>query len=287
MKKRRIVKNKLSVGPPMVLSEQLTRRLGGYALAATAAGVATLACVMPAEGTAICKSVDYDLFATATYPINPAGQFAAPFNVAQTTYTYFHSTTGISHFSWWNRGFFTPNSANAKLLLGSQSLPANLATGASIGPGANFGKGVSYGLLFTYGSGTLNDRGHGTLKKHRGNFNLLQSNYVGFQFNQAGLVHYGWSRLKVDLIPVKGYISYKRSRIRVLGYGYETSPNTAIAAGACNADAVQTDDTSHPQINHDGKDNQSKKAATSGTQPVMLGLLAMGSEGQSLLREGD
>ena len=263
---------------PAVLPEHMSRLLGNYALAATAAGVATVACAMPAEGAPVCRSVSSELMRTATYPVNPAEQFAAPFNVAQTTYTYYHSTTGISHFSWWNRGFFTPNSANAKLLLGSQSLPANLATGASIGPSGNFGKGNSYGLLFTYGSGTWFDRGHGTLKKHRGNFNLQQANYIGFEFQKAGEVHYGWARLIVNLIPEEGYFTqYKRSETRVLGYGYETTPNTSIAAGACSGDAPQTADLSVPS-HRDRKNNIDAPSKTRGP----LGILALGIQGLRL-----
>lgn len=265
---------------PAILSESLSRRLGNYALAATAAGVATIACTMPAEGAPVCQRISSNLFNTASYPVNPAGQFAAPFNVAQTTYTYFHSTTGISHFSWWNRGFFTPNSANAKLLLGSQSLPANLATGASIGPGGNFGKGTSYGLLFTYGSGTWFDRGHGTLKKHRGNFNLQQANYVGFEFDKAGEVHYGWARLQVNLIPANGYFTeYMKSETRVLGFGYETEANVPIAAGGCSGDPAQSADLT-PRGNNLANENP----VDASSAPPMLGLLAQGSRGLRLIR---
>jgi hypothetical protein len=257
---------------PAALPEHLNQRLGSYALAATAAGVATLACAMPAQGAPVCKNLTADLLHTTTYPINPAGQIAAPFNVAQTTYTYFHSTTGISHFSWWNRGFFTPNSAGAKLLLGSRNLPADVPSGASIGPGGSFGKGTSYGLMFTYGNGTLFNHAHGTLKKHRGNLNLLQANYIGFQFLKAGETHYGWARLRVSLIPGNFYgTPFSFTEVHLLGFGYETTPNTAIAAGSCSGDAPQNADATGPS----GKE-QTKVAASS---QKSLGILAVGNLG--------
>jgi hypothetical protein len=254
---------------PAILREDVSRRLGNYALAATAAGVAALACAIPAEGAPVCKSLTADLFHTGTYPINPAGQLAAPFNVAQTTYSYFHSTTGISHLSWWNRGFFTPNSAGAKVLLGTGNLPANLASGAPIGPGGNFGKGTSYGLLFTYGRGTLANQGHGTLKSHRGNFNLQQTNLIGFQFSKAGAIHYGWARLSVSLIPERSYgARLYQAETHLLGFGYETTANAGIAAGSCTDDAAtaaQPDRVTASQAN------------SAPSEQTLLGLLALGS----------
>jgi len=266
---------------PVPLPEHVSRRLASYALAATAAGVATLACAVPAEGAPVCKSLSAELFHTTTYPINPAGQLAAPFNVAQTTYTYFHSTTGVSHLSWWNRGFFTPNSAGAKLLLGSQNLPADVASGASIGPGGNFGKANSYGLMFTYGNGTLFDHAHGTLKKHRGNFNLQQANYIGFQFLNAGMIHYGWARLRVSLIPEVRYRTHiSFTKVRVVASGYETTPNTAIAAGSCSGDVPQPGDGTVPSGNVEEND-----VAVSSQRS--LGILALGSLGLQLQGTGN
>jgi hypothetical protein len=222
------------------LTRQLHKLLDGYALAATAAGVAALALAVPAEGSPICKTVSVNLFHSSTNPINPALQRIPPFNLAQTTYTYYPITTGV-YLMWWNRGLVVPNTAGAKLLLGSQSLPANLAAGASIGPGGNFGKGASSGLIFTYGRGTFNDQANGTLNKHRGNFNLRQSNYVGFEFMLSGELHYGWARINVKLKPQERFnSSIEVSETQLLGYGYESAANTAVAAGACSGDAAQS-----------------------------------------------
>lgn len=268
-KKRRVSGNQ----PPALLPEPLSKRLSGYAAAATAAGVATLACALPAEGTPVCKSVSADLFHTSSYPINPAGLKAAPFNLAQTTYSYFHSTTGFSHLSWWNRGFFTPNSAGAKVLLGPKNLPANVASGSLIGPAANFGKGTSYALMFTYGNGTFANHAHGTLNKHRGNFNLAQANYIGFQFIEAGEVHYGWARLRVSLIPKTFFgTNYFLTEIHLLAVGYETLPNTAIAAGSCSQSAPQTAEGS-------GLGGGLEENRFAAPKPGSLGMLALGNLG--------
>jgi hypothetical protein len=249
---------------PAPISDPLARCLNAYAIAAAASGVAVLACAMPAEGAPVCKTLSIDLQSSATFPLNPANQFAAPFNVAQSVYAFSFYTTGISQFFWWNRGFFEPNSGGAKVITASNSLPADLALGAEIGPGGNFNKPASYGMLFTYGRGT---RGHfqggGNKRSHRGNLNLLGDNYIGFEFRESGQLHYGWVRLRVT--TKQGYYNKNYTSTHVLGYGYETAPNTAIAAGSCSADA------------------QAKLAAPSGPGPdsrkASLGMLALGSEG--------
>jgi hypothetical protein len=264
---------------PAPLPEHLNCRLSSYALAATAAGVTTLAFVMPAEGAPVCKTVSINLFHTATNPINPGTQRIPPFNLAQTTYTYYPITTGRG-LSWWNRGFFTPNTAGAKLLLGSQSLPADVASGASIGPKGNFGKGASYGLMFTYGRGTIQDRANGTLLKHRGNFNLQQENYIGFEFLQAGQAHFGWARLNVKLMPEYRYFTnIELSEVQLLAYGYETIANTAIAAGACSGDAARNTDPVGP-----ADSAEQEKIDLLSANPGSLGMLALGSEGLAMQR---
>src|ERR1700677_633360 len=143
------------VKKPASLSHALQRNLNAYAMSAAAAGVAILACATPAQGTPICKNPSAAIHSNNSFPLNPIGVGPAPFLVAQSTLQYFLSTTGVSSLRWWNRGFFTPNSGGAKVLLASNGLPANVASGAEIGPGGRFGEGGSYGMLFTYGKGNF------------------------------------------------------------------------------------------------------------------------------------
>jgi hypothetical protein len=249
---------------PTVLSDSLHRQLSGYALAAGAAGVAALACAPQAEAAPICKNLSIQILGNNTLPFNPAGEKFPPFQIAQTTFGTF--TSAYSRESQWDRGFFTPNSLGANLLLGKSNFPANVASGASIGPSGNFGKGGSYGLLFTYGVGSPGQRRHGTLLKHQGNLNLQGTNYIGFQFSHAGRSHYGWARLQVTLQPAR---VGKTSVIHFLGWGYEATPNTAIAAGSCST----------PQSNAGTQD-----ASSIDSPGASLGILALGSEGLSKWR---
>jgi hypothetical protein len=265
---------------PVPLPESLNRRLASYAMAAAAAGVATLACAGPAEGEPVCKNISIQLSDTTTFTLNPGKQIAGAFNVAQTTFSSFPSS-GYYYF-WWNRGFFTPNSAGANVLVDDTGMVADAAAGALIGPGGKFGKGQSYGMMFTYGNGTFDFRAHGTLKKHRGNLNLRDVNYIGFEFLLAGKIHYGWTRLQVTFVRRQYYQT--KAHVHILGYGYETAPNTAIAAGSCGAESAENTIGNGPI--HANGDSTVGETGTGSVAPKKstLGMLAAGSAGLPLWR---
>jgi hypothetical protein len=230
---------------PAVLSDSLQRKLGGYALAAGAAGVAAMACAPGVEAAPVCKNLSFQIAGNNTLPFNPGGGKFPPFQIANTTFATF--TSGSFNLeSQWDRGFLTPNTLGAKLLLGKSNFPANLASGASIGPAGSFGKGGSYGLLFTYGVGSPGHRRHGTLNNHQGNFDLAgATNYAGVQFSEGAEVHYGWVRLQVTL-QAAGIA--KTSVIHYLGWGFESTPNTAIAAGSCTGSGEPAADSTRSSL---------------------------------------
>jgi hypothetical protein len=265
-------KRSATLRPPAKLAESLDRRLHSYALAAGAAGVALLATAPGAEAAPVCKTVSVPLFRSATYPFNPAGQTIAPFNIGQSTVDYTGSAGYSSSVLNWNRAFFAPNSLGANVLVDSKGLPAVVASGAAIGPGGNFGKGNSYGLMFTYGKGPGPNSGAGTLSKHQGNSNFQQKNLFGFQFAQAGKIHYGWARLQAS---VQKYQGLKRTRLTLLGYGYESSPNTAIDAGSC------TDVSNETSV----AETAANKAEIHSAKSATLGMLALGSASLSSWRK--
>ena len=256
---------------PSRLPEPLHRQLNSYALAASAAGVTLLACSVPAGAVPVCKTLAITLAGNDTYSFNPARQRFAPFNIAQT----FENVDSLTT-NYWNRGFLTPNSAKAADLLGANGFPAALASGASIGPGGHFGKGKSYGMLFSFGP--LNS---GTIKRHQGNFQFGQVNYFGFKFSISGEDHYGWVRLKVTFgSGFDGIATF----IHIRGYGYETTPNTAIRAGECSSQPSLSAISNQPKI-PSGETHQIS-STTSAARPVSpsspfasLGLLALGACG--------
>jgi hypothetical protein len=264
---------------PSELPEPLHCRLSSYALAASAAGVTLLACSAPASAAPVCKNLFVTLSGTDTYSLNPSRQPFAPFNIGQT----FDNVSSLT-IAYWNRGFLTPNSAKAVELLGGNGFPAALASGASIGPGGHFGKGNSYGLLFSFGP--LNG---GTKKNHQGNFQFGQTNYFGFRFSMSGEDHYGWVRLKVTF--GQGFDG-TATFIHVRGYGYETTPNTAIHAGQCSSEAslnahpISNDGIrgAKPDIQKTGSIASSASSSSRISRSTSLGLLALGACGLRLWR---
>jgi hypothetical protein len=255
------------------LPEPLQRRLSSYALAASAAGVSLLACSVPAGAVPVCKTLAVTLAGTDTYSLNPADQRFAPFNIVDTFDNISSLTTNF-----WNRGFLTPNSAKAAELLGASGFPAALKRGGSIGPGGHFGKGKSYGMLFSFGP--LNS---GTVKRHQGNFRFGQTNYFGFRFSISGEDHFGWVRLKVTFGQgFDGTATY----LHVRGYGYETSPNTAIRAGQCSSEAslsalpISSEPTVPSVENHqNGSTASAARPISRNSSFASLGLLALGACG--------
>ena len=245
--------------PATVLPEPLLKYLNRYQLAASAAGVALLACSSPAEGAPVCGSLSVTLARIDTYAFNPAHQKVAPFNAA-------HTLADLSSMpqSFQARGFFTPNTPDAKAVLSTSGLLANVSAGASIGPGGKFGKGNSYGLVF----------GYYYFNRFAGNFPSDQSGYVGFQFSEMGQTHYGWLRVRIANVSGENYPSLLLSE-----YGYESSPATAIAAGNCVASASNLATPPKPQLHAVSYPEEKKSEA-----PESLGLLALGSEGLPLWR---
>ena len=235
---------------PASLSRALESRIGAYALAASAAGVATLALVTPAEAAPVCKNPNALLTFTATFGLNLANQPLAAFNVAQSYHTFStHTSTGI------NRGFFTPNLPGAEAVVSSKGMVADLASGANIGPGGRFGRGATYGLIFTF------IPGYGaTSQHHLGNLRFGQKNYFGFKFLSSGQPHYGWVRVESGI--VRGGTRTPWVATTISAYGYESAPNTAIPAGSCTAG----------------------NATAAGEPAPTLGVLALGAPGLNLWR---
>jgi hypothetical protein len=255
---------------PARLSQALENSIGGYVLAATTAGVATLALAIPAEGAPVCKNLSAVLNYTATFAFSPARQSVAPFNVAQSFHTFSTLTsTGI------NRGFFTPNLPGAEMALSSKGMVSGLASGAKIGPGGRFGRGAMYGLIFTF----IPDYG-ATSQHHLGNLRFGQTNYFGFKFLASGQAHYGWLRMESKIVRGRSTPSVETN---IMAYGYESTPNTGIPAGSCTAAA--SGPTAVGSAPSGDNADASEVSADDVAQPAVLGALALGAQGIPLWRK--
>ena len=247
------------------LAYWIDQQLNAYAVAASAAGVALLACSAPADARVICKNTHQSLVGTQTIPFNPANGKFPPFNLAQ---SFHHSSSGSSVFSF-NRAFLTPNTQAANDLLANNGLPAALVKGAVIGAKGHFGKGNSYGMLFTYGN-----YGGGTVNHHHGNFPLTKVGYLGLKFSISGKTHYGWARLRVD-------VNKPQATTNLLGFGYETIAGKAVHAGSCTTVDESTSSDENPSqgatesvsLSPSGRETDAAGKAKLAT----LGLLARGA----------
>ncbi|HXC43906.1 MAG TPA: hypothetical protein VNY51_10350 [Candidatus Dormibacteraeota bacterium] len=283
MDKSRKGSNSFSNRPrrPANLAGALSHRLDAYALAAAAAGVGVLACSLPSEATIICKDASVTLSGTQTFPLNPANQQIAPFNIVQTTQYFYNFSSSLG---FWNRGFFLPNPQGVMLSV-ANDLPAALSAGALIGPSANFAQGNSYGLLFTYGPGSLySSKGGGTVKKHRGNFRFGETNYVGFRFLVSGQYSYGWARIDVTFQNSQTSPKVVETRMKIPVYGYESTPNTAIVAGSCSGAAASNGGVTPNITPTDDLPEASSGALPLSARGASLGLLALGDRSLSTWR---
>ena len=271
------------------LAPTLFGRVSGYCLAASAAGVAVIACSSPVEAAPVCTTTTISFLDTMSYALNPASQKVAPFNVVQT----YNNVSSHSH-SVELRGFFTPNTPSANTVLNANGFPADLPAGAVIGPNAHFGKGNSYGefFQFQYFQGVT------------GPFASGQPGYAGFEFSQAGQTHYGWIRMRV--VQKQRYYPF----LLVSEYGYESAANTALAAGNCGTSASSNESSSPSESILATKENRAitptlgalalgsqypplwrtplrhpRPRTTTLAIPTSLGVLALGSEGVRLWRK--
>jgi hypothetical protein len=255
----------LTFSEPSTLCGAIHQRLNGYMLCASTAGVAILACSLPAEGSPVCLQVGFTLQGTDTYALNPVLSPVAPFNIAQT----FSSPSSHPTFAG-GRLFLTPNFPDAETVTAENDLPADLPAGASIGPGGNFGEGKSYGLLFSTNR-----------SRHQGNLEPGKTNYFGYRFLISGRIHYGWVRIKESG-------THTDFQTQVLASGYESAPDTAIAAGVCTSALPLTGAASTRQNGAPNSGNQAGGSAANSSsdtpRPTSLGMLALGIQGLPLWR---
>ena len=194
---------------PINLSDSTRKRLNAYALAASAAGVSTLALAQPAEARIIYTPahVKFDRNTEALIDLNHDG------------ITDFHVINNFSNFG--NRNSYrlfvsaygVPNS-----MLGKEDASA-LVAGAQIGPKQHFTNiNTSMAHFYTYS---------GRVTTSSGPWKNVKNRYLGLKFQIKGKTHYGWARLSATMHR-NGIFGISAL---LTGYAYETVPNKPIIAG--------------------------------------------------------
>jgi hypothetical protein len=209
------------------LSDSVHHRLSMYVLAASAAGVGTLALVQPAEAKIVYTPSNTVIgFSHAGLRLDLNHDHVVDFALH-------HSTLDGSLYTSMFVASYHHRSTN--LVVAKPALPFGysaraLPAGVSIGPAITFAK---QGIAFM-GERLIN----GTTSQFKGPWanggKGVKNRYLGMKFVIRGKVHYGWARLTVTPTNGKFFIE------TLTGYAYETIPNKPIITGKTKSPDVTT-----------------------------------------------
>jgi hypothetical protein len=238
---------------PRELSASLLHQLNLYALAATAAGVASLALAQPAEAKIVYTPAHIKI----PRPLRFNG-VSVPLDI---------NHDGIDDFNINN--FFGGSASNSYAFMG---VAGNRVLGNHCAASA-----LPAGVPVKFNNDCVSGDGMAGWRTVGGNSTTfagqwanggkgVEDRYLGLRFLIKGQVHYGWARLNV---------SFKNGAFSglVTGYAYETIPNKAITTGRTK----ETEEGGVEQLSP-------TSLATPTHKPASLGLLALGSPGLSIWR---
>jgi hypothetical protein len=218
---------------PVVLSESTQRRLGMYALAASAAGVTILALEPPAEAKIVYTPTHVKLVPGTPFPIDLNKDGIVDFFLIQ-YYPHGSSAIELSACQYVSSGVWGPFcyqqiGANAIRVTKSNKWATDLRSGAIIKAGDRFNRGDvrlgAVGWFSTTGwSGPWMNGGKG-----------VKNRYLGLKFKAGGRFHFGWARISVKTAPPPQRVTAVLS-----GYAYETVPGKPIIAGKTKGPDVIT-----------------------------------------------
>jgi len=237
---------------PRQLSKSLLHQLNSYALAATAAGVTSLALVQPAEARIV--------YTPAHVKILPPQRFDSTIVLIDLNHD------GIDDFFLSN--FFGGSAPNSYAFLnarpekvGNRVLEKKGAASAlPAGVRVQFHNSSSNGFMAGYRIGGSEFTGQWA-NGGKG----VKDRYLGLRFIVKGQIHFGWVRLNV---------TFKNGEFSGLltGYAYETIPNKPIITGRTK------------ESEEDGGQFSPTSRVALTREPATLGLLAMGSSGLTIWR---
>jgi PEP-CTERM motif len=206
------------------LSEDLSKRLAAYALAAGAAGVGALALAVPAEAGIISHSVSLEIPCNSTTQLDIAGPV---------------------HLSFFDECGPVPNSGGIGLAVGAEGSIAVAMSSGIIAPYSQgplpvlLAKGSPIGSRDSFRAAYPNSRGGAmarsrTPQGHWGAFGPPNRGYLGFEFG-ANSKHFGWvalSVLHVGVISSRVNSSNQFGFVGLIkGYAYDTIAGKTIDAG--------------------------------------------------------
>jgi hypothetical protein len=245
-----------STPTPSQLSGSLLHRLNLYAVAATAAGVASAASTPSAEAKIVYTPANIPIIVNGGFvelDLNHDGINDFQFN---NVYGNQNSTLNVAAAQKPNRAWAVSCTADGPLYCA-----AALPNGTKVGP-HNFQAGhTNLGMAFYHG---------GSVPSAFGRWLEVKQAYLGLRFVIKGKTHFGRARIRMGGHSKPGFAA------TITGYAYETVPNKPIITGKTKGSE---------------KDGGSEKLSPTSIaaptrEPARLGLLALGSLGLSIwLRE--
>jgi hypothetical protein len=230
------------------LSESLLHQLNLYALAATAAGVASMALARSAEAKIV--------YTPANIKIPPPQRFN------RTTVPLDLNHDGVGDFFFSN--FFGGSAPNSYAFLdikpsefGNRALGKNgLASALPEGVRVRFNDATSSAVMG--GWRTANGHSSTFAGQWANGGKGVKTRYLGLRFTIKGQIHFGWARLNVSFH--KGEFSGT-----LTGYAYETIPNKPIITGKTKGKEAA------------GASVAGHSLGPRARKPATLGMLALGS----------
>jgi hypothetical protein len=246
------------------LSESLSGKLSGYALAAGATAAGMLGMIHPADAEVVFTPTN-DSFPPDFFDVVDLNHDGAPdfrFDLYSVQYRIFYVGLVAS-----------AREPNA-MMVSAGGYVSVLSKGAAIGPHQVFAHDSQFRFALSVGfDGTTSTSAAFARRKHRvkppnahssrhfGPWWGVQDKYAGVAFTIGSEIHYGWIRL--TLTP-----EFDRFAVTMTGYAYEKVADRQIHAG---------------QISGESDDDDS--AAVSPKRQTSLGMLAVGSVGLPLWRD--
>lgn len=212
------MKRKAQPRTTVSLSNSGQHQLHMYALAASAAGVAALSSVQPAQAKIIYTPAHQALTGSVPIDLDHDGEADIAFvnrtNVLG-TFT-FSSFLGVQ---------YAVSSAIPQFVATGKADAVALRGGARIGPGRHFRSGASLWDKLIQGFPTNHSSRTYWFGQWANGGKGLKHRYLGIKFTINGSSHYGWARISVS-------ISGNKATSLLTGYAYETIANKPIVAGA-------------------------------------------------------
>ncbi len=200
--------------PATRINPNLDKNLLAYMAAATAAGVGLLAAAQPAEAKVVYTAANVSLDRNSSYSLDLNNDGIPDFEITEFYSEPVRFPLGYHSNALWITPHKQPNRV-VTMTSDGRHYAAALPARDPVGPASPFQAGYSSQVLARSGGSAYSTFFDGPWFKQ-------PKAYLGVKFVIDGQTHYGWVR-----VTVSSYIdSYT-----IVGYAYETVPNTPISTG--------------------------------------------------------